>query len=157
MHRVPPAPRAVLASVRRPRDWQKLIVRGKLGDSVDYFSIEYFQELARRLNDDPDWTKRALALTAKIVLTVTDRDRSVILEISNGKVTARSAPSDEPADFKFEGPYEVWGKIAAGQTDFNTAVITGKMRFRGSLSRIMGMQPALSRLTVVARDIPANV
>ena len=124
---------------------------------MDYFSMEFFDELARRLNADSEWKKRAAALTAKITLTVTDRDQSVMLAITDGSVVAKQVKADEAADFKFEAPYEVWVHVAAGRTDFNTAVITGKMRFRGSLLRIMGLQPAMSRLTAIAKDIPAEL
>ena len=93
----------------------------------------------------------------KLTLTVTDRSTSYMLEIVNGVVTARKAAAEDPADFKFEGPYDIWAKIARGQTDFNTAVITGKMKFKGSLPRIMGIQPQVLRLTAVAKAIPADL
>ena len=64
--------------------------------------------------------------------------------------------AEDPADFKFEGPYEIWAKIAKRLTDFNTAVITGKMKFRGSLAKIMGIQPQVTRLTQIAKGIAAQ-
>jgi len=124
---------------------------------MQYFSIEFFEELARRLNADAEWKKRAASLTAKITLTVTDRGRSFQVDIANGAVTARAVQADDLADFKFEAPWEIWAKVAAGQTDFNTAVITGKMKFKGSLPKIMGIQPQMNRLTAVAKEIPAQV
>ncbi len=87
---------------------------------------------------------------------LTDRGQSYLLDIANGAVTARAVKAEDPADFKFEAPYEVWEKVALGQTDFNTAVITGKMKFRGSLPKIMGLQPQMTRLTQVAKDISAQ-
>ena len=126
-------------------------------ETMRYFSQEFFDELARRLNLDPDWGKKAAGLTTRITLTVMDRGLSFMVEIANGRVAARAVKADDPADFKFEAPYEIWGKIAAGQTDFNTAVITGKMKFRGSLPKIMGIQPQMNRLTAVAKEIPADV
>ena len=124
---------------------------------MKYFSSEFFGELAQRLNADAEWKKRAEGLTTKITLTVTDRGWSYLIEVTNGTVGARATKPDDPADFKFEGPYDVWQKIAAGQSDFNTAVMTGKLKFRGSLPRIMGMQPQMTRLTQVAKEIPAEV
>src|SRR3990172_1757365 len=94
------------------------------------FSSEYFAELARRLNTDPVWLEKARTLTVKITLTVTDRASSYMLDIVNGTVTPKAAKPEDPADFKFEGPADMLGKIMAGQTDFNTAVITGKMKFK---------------------------
>jgi len=123
---------------------------------MQYFSPEYFEELGRRLNADAEWTKKAASLTVKLTLTVTDRTTSYMLEIVNGVVTARKAAAEDPADFKFEGPYDIWAKIAKGQTDFNTAVITGKMKFKGSLAKIMAIQPQMNRLTQVAKDLAAG-
>ena len=123
---------------------------------MQYLSLEFFEELARRLNADGEWKKRAAALTAKITLTVADRGASFMVDIADGTVTAKAVRAEDPADFKFEGPYEVWQKIAEGTTDFNTAVITGKMKFRGSLAKIMGIQPQVTRLTQIAKGIAAQ-
>jgi len=124
---------------------------------VQYFSQEFFDELARRLNADAEWKKKAATLTTKITLTVTDRGWSYMVGIAEGTVAAKPVKPDDPADFKFEGPFEIWQKIAAGQTDFNTAVLTGKMKFRGSLPRIMGIQPQMNLLTKAAKDISATI
>ena len=124
---------------------------------MQYFSADWFEELARRLNADPDWAKKAGALTSKITLSVTDRGLSFQIDIAAGKVATRLVKAEDLADFKFEAPWEIWGKIAAGQTDFNTAVITGKMKFKGSLPKIMGIQPQMNRLTQIAKDIPATM
>lgn len=124
--------------------------------TVQYFSQEYFEELARRLNADAEWTQKAANLTTKLTLTATDRGMSYMLDIASGAVTATPVGAEDPADFKFEGPYEVWTKIASGGTDFQTAVITGKMKFRGSLPKIMGIQPQMNRLTQIAKEIPVE-
>ena len=126
-------------------------------ETMQYFSQEFFDELARRLNADAEWKKKAATLTAKITLTVTDRAWSAMIDIANGAVVAKAVKAEDPADFKFEGPYEVWQKIAAGQTDFNTAVITGKMKFKGSLPKIMGIQTQMNHLTKTAKEIPATM
>ncbi|HEV8594395.1 MAG TPA: SCP2 sterol-binding domain-containing protein [Thermoplasmata archaeon] len=123
---------------------------------MQYFSMEFFEELARRLNGDAEWKRRAESLTARLTLTVTDRSLSFLIEIANGTVSARSVQAEDSADFKFEGPWQIWAQIAGGQTDFNTAVLTGKMKFRGSLPKIMGIQPQMTRLTQVAKEIPAT-
>ena len=123
---------------------------------MQYFSREYFEELARRLNTDPDWMKKSRTLTIKIIMTVTDRASCYMLDIVNGTVTAREAKPEDPADFKFEGLADIWGKIMASQTDFNTAVITGKMKFKGSLPKIMGIQPQMNKLVQTAKEVPAT-
>ena len=124
---------------------------------MQYFSQEWFEELARRLNADPAWGKKAAALTTKITLTVTDRGLSHQIDIAAGKVATKAVKPEDLADFKFEAPWDLWGKVAAGQTDFNTAVITGKMKFKGSLPKIMGIQTQMNHLTKAAKDIPATM
>ena len=124
---------------------------------MQYFSHEWFEELARRLNADPEWGKKAVSLTTRITLTVTDRGLCHQIEVAGGRVSTREAKPDEVADFKFEAPWEIWGKVAAGSTDFNTAVITGKMKFKGSLPKIMGIQTQMNHLTKAAKDIPATM
>ena len=122
-----------------------------------YFSPEYFSELATRLNADAEWNKKAATLTAKLVLTVTDREASFLLTIADGAVTASAVAADEPADFKFGAPYEVWTKVSRAELDFNTAVITGKMKFKGSLPKIMRIQSEVGRLVQVAAEIEAEL
>ena len=124
---------------------------------MQYLSSEWFDELARRLNGDADWKKKAATLTCRITLTVTDKGISQIVEIANGAVATRPVKPEDPADFKFEGPYEIWVKIEKGGVDFNTAVITGKMKFKGALAKIMAIQPAMNKLTGTAKEIPADV
>jgi putative sterol carrier protein len=121
---------------------------------TQFFTEEFFAELADRLNVDEEWNRKAGDLTTKIVATCTDRDISVLLDIQNGKVSARSVGPDEPADFKFEGSYDAWQTTAKGEADLQTLVMTGKMKFKGSMSKIMAMMSQLSRLTAVLREMP---
>jgi putative sterol carrier protein len=121
---------------------------------AQFFTKEFFEELADRLNADDEWNKKSGDLTTKIVATCTDREISVLLDIQNGKVTAKVVDAEEPADFKFEGSYDAWQKTARGEADLQTLVMTGKMKFKGSMSKIMAMMSQLSRLTAVLREMP---
>jgi putative sterol carrier protein len=121
---------------------------------VQFFTKAYFDEVAKRLNEDEEWTKKAGGLTTKITLICPDRDASYMLAIEEGQVTALDVAPEDPADFKFEGPWDSWMKIGKGEADFQTLVLTGKMKFRGSMPKIMGMMGQLGRLTQVAVDIP---
>ncbi len=55
---------------------------------------------------------------------------------------------------KFEGPMEQWTRLGKGGKDLQTLVLQGKIKFRGSLAKLVPLQPALFRIEVVARDIP---
>lgn len=121
---------------------------------VQYFSKAFFGEIANRLNEDTEWAKNAGNLSVKLVLTCVDRGSSFLLDIQAGKITAVETAPDAPADFKFEGPYDAWVQLGRGEKDLQGLVLAGKMKFRGSLPRIMGMMGQLGRLTQMAQQIP---
>ncbi|MFQ5908591.1 MAG: SCP2 sterol-binding domain-containing protein [Thermoplasmata archaeon] len=121
-----------------------------------FFTDSYFQDLADRLNKDGEWGKKAEGISTKIVATANDRDFSVLLDIQDGVVTASQVDADAPADFKFEADYDVWKASAQGEGDLTTLVMTGRMRFRGSMSKIMGMMTPLNRLTEILRELPKD-
>jgi len=121
-----------------------------------FFSDEYFTELAGRLQKDPDWAKGASKVTAKLMMTVTDRSGAHLLDVQAGNVSVRPAKPDEPADFKFEAPYDVWSRIGKERKDLNSLVLPGKIKFRGSLAKLLPLQGVLVRVEAVARAIPAE-
>jgi len=71
-------------------------------------------------------------------------------------VTVRGTKPDEPADFKFEGPYDVWARIGKERKDLNSLVLQGKIKFRGSIAKLIPLQGVLVRVEAVARAIPAE-
>ena len=121
-----------------------------------FFTEEYFQDLADRLNADDEWRKKAEGVNSKIVVTVSDRDFSALLDIQAGEVTASKGDADTLADFKFEADYDVWKAAAQGEGDLTSLVMTGRMRFRGSMSKIMGMVTPLNRLSEILRELPKD-
>src|SRR2546428_3160153 len=130
-------------------------LRGRNGATmVQYFTKAFFDELASRLNADPEWGKKAAAIAAKIVLTCTDRNASFLLDIQGGKVAVHDVAPDVPADFKFEGTYEAWTQLGKGEKDFQGLVLGGRIRFRGSMPKVMALMGPLSRITQLAQQVP---
>jgi putative sterol carrier protein len=121
---------------------------------VAYFTTAFFDDVATRLNADPEWKKKAGTLTAKIVLTCADRGHSFLIEVRNGFVSATESAADAPADFKFEGPYEAWSQLGKGEKDLQSLVLGGKIRFRGSMPKVMALMGSLGRITEMARLVP---
>src|SRR5947208_16377428 len=138
-----------------PRLFRVGQLRGRKGASmVQYFTKAFFDELASRLNADPDWGKKAAAITAKIVLTCTDRNASFLVDIQGGRVAVHDVAPDVPADFKFEGTYEAWTQLGKGEKDLQGLVPGGKIRFRGSMPKVMALMGPLSRITQLAQQVP---
>lgn len=121
---------------------------------TQYFTKAFFEELANGLNADEEWKKKASTTTVKVVLTCNDRSQSYLLDVVNGKVTASEVQADVPADFKFEGNYDAWAILGRGEKDFQSLVMAGKLRFRGSMPKVMGMMTQMNRMTSMAQQLP---
>ncbi len=123
---------------------------------TQYFTKSFFEEVASRLNADSEWSKKAGAISAKLVLTCVDRGASFLIDIANGRVVSSAVSAEIPADFKFEGTYDTWTQLGKAEKDLQSLVMSGKIRFRGSLPKIMGLMNVLGRVTSVARDVPKD-
>src|SRR2546427_7794333 len=98
-----------------------------------YFTKEFFDEVVNRLNADPEWSKKATAITARVVLTCVDRNASFLLDVANGRVSSSEVAGDVPADFKLEGTYDALAQLGRGGKEFQRLVIGGKSRIPGFL------------------------
>jgi putative sterol carrier protein len=123
---------------------------------TQYFTQAFFEEVASRLNADSEWSKKAGTISAKLMLTCVDRGTSFLIDIVNGRVVSSAVPADVPADFKFEGSYDAWTQLGKGEKDLQSLVMSGKIRFRGSMPKIMALMNVLGRVTSVARDVPKD-
>ncbi len=121
---------------------------------AQYFSKEFFDELAAALNADAEWMKKTSASSFKSVITITDRSKSFLLDVASGKVAVSETAPDVPADFKFDGPYDSWTILGRGEKDFQSLVMAGKVKFRGSMPKVMGLMGAWNRLIKVAQQLP---
>ncbi len=110
--------------------------------------------LAAALNVDAEWMKKASGSSFKSIITITDRTKSFLLDVASGKVAVSESAPDVPADFKFEGPYDSWTILGRGEKDFQSLVMAGKVKFRGSMPKVMGLMPAWNRLIKVAQQLP---
>ena len=126
----------------------------KAASMVQYFTKGFFDEIASRLNTDSEWGKKAAGITAKIVLTCSDRNASFLVDIQAGRVAVHEVPADVPADFKFEGTYEAWAQLGKGEKDFQGLVLGGRIRFRGSMPKVMALMGPLGRITQLAQQVP---
>jgi alkyl sulfatase BDS1-like metallo-beta-lactamase superfamily hydrolase len=123
---------------------------------TQYFTQAFFEEVASRLNADSEWSRKAGTISAKLVLTCLDRGASFLIDIVNGRVVSSPVPADMPADFKFEGNYDAWMQLGKGEKDLQSLVMGGRIRFRGSMPKVMALMSVLGRVTSVARDVPKD-
>ncbi len=119
-----------------------------------YFGEEYFKELEGRLNSDSGWTEGTKNLKTSLLLTVTDQGASFLFDVENGKTTVKRAEPSSSAEFTFEGPYDVWMRVGKGELDFQSAVLKGSLRFRGSITKIIFYRERFLRIAEAIREIP---
>ncbi len=115
---------------------------------------EFFEELARRLNQDEGWLKWGTELNVRIVCSAVDIGRAFLIDVKAGEVRTSEVFDDMPAKFKLQGKYENWVKLCKGEAELEKLIQTGRIRLTGSMPDLMGMAGPLNRIVLVARSFP---
>jgi putative sterol carrier protein len=108
--------------------------------------LEWAQELGRRLNALPEYRDSSENWNGTLVMAVLaepgklDKDVAIGLDPSGGLIRDVHLVGDlkkERADFVLEGKYSFWKGVLNGQHDILGGVVTGKVRLRGNVFRLM--------------------
>lgn len=123
---------------------------------VKYFTEEYFKEVEQRLAADPNWQQDTKGVKTTILLNAVDQSALFLIKVEEGVTTIAKVAPGPTAEFSFEGPYEVWVKVAKKEVDFQSAVLKGLLKFRGSITKILFYKDRFMRITEVIRSIPVE-
>jgi putative sterol carrier protein len=125
---------------------------------VKYFSAEFFVQLQDALANDPKWQEGTKGLKTSIKLTSTEQSvsSSYLLKVEDGKTSISPSDSAAQAEFSFEGAYETWTKVAKGEVDFQSAVLKGLLKFKGSITKILFYRERFMRIAEVIRSTPVE-
>lgn len=118
-----------------------------------FFTRAFFDEVAARLNADPEWRTLAEKFSARVVLTCADRRATYLLEVADGRVACREAGPETVADFRFEAEQAAWLEVMRGQADYYPLVRAHRMKFRGSVLRLRLKMGPLDRMTAAAQRV----
>ncbi len=121
-----------------------------------FFSEEYFKEIEQRLVADPKWQQDTKGVKSTILLNAVDRSALFLLKVEDGITTIAKSEPGVTADFSFEGPYEVWTRVAKGELDFQSAVLKSQLKFRGSITKILFYKDRFTRITEVIKSVPVE-
>ena len=121
---------------------------------IEFYTKEFFDELARRLNEDPEWTKTMAGHNMRMVCTASDKKRSFLIAVKSGMVFTSEATSETAAEYRFEGRYETWVRLCMGEAEMDRLIQQGKIRLAGSMPTMMGLMGPLNRIVVTARSFP---
>ncbi len=123
---------------------------------VQYFSEAFFNALAETANADSDFQAKGKKLKAKMLMVAKDRNEAFLIVADGGKVSATKSAPDADADFGFIADYDQWVTSHKGEMPLEKGIMTGKVKFKGSMLKIMPIRAALASLDDVARKVPAE-
>ena len=125
---------------------------------VKYFSAEFFAQLQDALSNDAKWQEGTKGLKTSIKLTSTEQSvaSSYLLKVEDGKTSISPSEPAAQAEFSFEGAYETWTKVAKGEVDFQSAVLKGLLKFKGSITKILFYRERFMRIAEVIRATPVE-
>lgn len=123
---------------------------------VKFFTEEYFKEVEQRLVADPKWLEDTKSVRTTILLGATDQGANFLLKVEADATNISKVEPGTAAEFTFEGPYEVWTKVAKGEVDLQSAVLKGMLKFRGSITKILFYKDRFLRIAEVIRSVPVE-
>lgn len=121
---------------------------------IQFYTKEFFEEIARRLNADAEWGKSVAGKTFRMMCTASDKKRSFLITVTQGKVATSEAGPEARADYRFEGRYEAWMSLCKGEAEMDRLIQQGKIRLAGSMSDLMGFMGPLNKIVLTARSFP---
>lgn len=121
------------------------------------FSSEFFEELVKTLNNDPEFKSKTGSVHATVLMANRDLKTSHLLTISKGTATYNGPGTEETkADFAFIGDTPTWVANHKGEITMEKAIMTGKLKFKGSLPKLMGLRSQLTVIDAIAQRVPAE-
>jgi len=125
---------------------------------VKYFSPEFFGQIQETLANDAKWMASTKGLKTSMKLTSLEQGNpsSYLLKVEDGKTTISQSEPAAAAEFSFEGTYETWTRVAKGEVDFQSAVLKGLLKFKGSITKILFYKDRFLRIAEVMRSLPVE-
>jgi len=104
---------------------------------VRFFTKEFFDDFAEILSRDRDLVEITKGLNTSILFICEGRSSAFKATVSDMKISVAEAGSEGEAEFKFLAPYPEWVKIAKGEARFQGEVVAGRIRFKGSMPKML--------------------
>ncbi|MEA3200590.1 MAG: Alkyl sulfatase C-terminal [Thermoplasmata archaeon] len=120
------------------------------------FTDAFFDELVKRLNNDPDFKAKAGGVVATVLMVNTDSKESFLLNLNKGSAAWSKGNMESKADFTFLGDSATWIANHKGEAPMEKLVMTGKLKFKGSIPKIMGLRAQLTVIDRIAQSVPES-
>jgi len=133
-------------------------------------SKEWFDAFVEILNKDPDYNNAAKNWEDPITLVVTDlpevvknyfkADKIVVwLDLYHGQCRAYEflkEPEDKPASITLTGSYTTMKKIAQGNLGPTTAIMTGQLKAKGNVFKLIANAGASAAFVNALKKVPTE-
>jgi putative sterol carrier protein len=111
-------------------------------------TIEVYEEMARLLNEDPEWADKGKAITYTMIYAYgPPADKTFFVRFEQGRVTdvkEIDSPDAEPADFVLTGPSDVWRGIFDKTLNPTAALTRGQLKVKGKMTTLLKHMSAFS-------------
>jgi putative sterol carrier protein len=102
-----------------------------------FWSEEFFKEAGELLNREQDLTKVLTGMNTTILAECVDRNQAFLITVEDGKISSAEGHPEDKVEFRFAAPYDKWAKIARGEEKVQSEVVKGKIKFRGSMPKML--------------------
>lgn len=123
-------------------------------------TIEVYEEMARLLNEDPEWAEKGKAITYTMIYAYgPPAGGTFFVRFEEGRVTEVreiDSPDSEPADFVLTGPSEVWRGIFDKTLNPTTALTRGQLKVKGKMTTLLKHMGAFSYVIDAMTKIELN-
>jgi putative sterol carrier protein len=120
-------------------------------------TIEVYDALAERLNDDEEWAVLGKPITNTMVHVYREPiDKSFFVRFEEGRITdvrELSSPDAEEVDFVLTADPDVWRSIIEKKTKPTVAMTTGKVKIKGNMGALMKHMKPFSHVMDVMTEI----
>ncbi len=121
-----------------------------------FLSDEYFNELEGALVGDQKWNDGMRGVKTSVMIVASDINQSYVLAVESGVTTLRKGAPGAQTEFGFEGTYDTWCKVAKGEMDMQSAVLKGQLKFKGSITKLLGYRERFLRIADLMKAVPKD-
>ena len=126
----------------------------------DFLSKEWMEFCQNLISERKDIEERLKGFSANIKYYVEDDKgneiRAVELRIEDGRIAYLGEVSSDTFDYEIGASLEVWKAIATGEIGPRFALITKKLKFKGSLIEAFKYEDVLEDLISTFSSIPTR-
>jgi len=132
--------------------------------AIKFDSNEWTKELSRQLNESKDCERSAKDWEGDFISMVEPDDSFrgqvfLYLGLLHGKspdAAMVASETERKAEFTIRAPFGTWRKVIEGKLDPIQAMMTGKLKLRGNLMKVMRYPKAAKEIITCCSKIPTD-